>query len=114
MLYAQAVGSLIYAILCTRPDLTYSVSLVSRYQSNPGSAHWEVVKRIMKYIKGTLQHKLLYQAEMLEVLGYSDAGFGSDKDDGKSTFGHLFIFGGGTVSWGSKKQGCVARYTQET
>ena len=57
----------------------------------------------MKYIKGTLQYKLIYQAEMLEVLGYSVADFGGDKDDGKSTSGHLFIFGGGAVSWGSKK-----------
>ena len=68
----------------------------------------------MKYIKDTLQHKLVYQAEMMEVLGYSDADFGGDKDDGKSTSGHLFIFGGVVVSWGSKKQqDCVARYTQE-
>lgn len=111
--YAQAVGSLMYAMLCTRPDLAYPVSLVSRYQSNPGPAHWEAVKRIFKYLKGTVRHKLVYQADSLEVLGYSDADFGGDKDDGKSTSGHLFILGGAAVSWGSKKQGCVARYTQE-
>ena len=50
---------------------------------------------------------------MLKVLDYSDGDFGGDKDDGKSTSGHLFIFGGGVVSWGSKKQSCVARYTQQ-
>ena len=111
--YAQAIGSLMYAMLCTRPDIVYAVSLVSRYQSNPGPAHWEAVKRIMKYIRGTLTHRLVYQADSLELLGYSDADFGGDKDDGKSTSGHLFIFGGGAVSWSSKKQGCVARYTQE-
>ena len=89
------------------------MSLVSRYQSNPRPAHWEAGKRIMKYIKDTLQHQLIYQAEMLDVLCYLDADFGGDKDNGKSTSGHLFIFGGGAVSWGSKKQGCVTRYTQE-
>ena len=67
----------------------------------------------MKYLKGTVHHKLVYQANVLEVLGYFDADFRGDKDDGKSTSGHLFIFGGAAVSWGSKKQGCVARYTQE-
>ena len=111
--YAEAVGSLMYAMLCTRPDLAYPVSLVSRYQSNPSQAHWEAVKRIMKYLKGTLHHKLVYRADALDIIGYSDADLGGDKDDGKSTSGHLFILGGAAVCWGSKKQGCVARYTQE-
>ena len=103
MPYTQAVGSLMYIMLCTRPYLTYSVSLVSRYQSKPEPAHWEVVKRIMKYIKDILQHKLVYQVEILKVLDYSNVDYGGNKDDGKSTSGHLFIFSGGTVSWGSKK-----------
>jgi hypothetical protein len=100
-------------MLCTRPDLAYPVSLVSRYQSNPGKAHWEAVKRILKYLKGTVQLKLTYQADTFEVVGYSDADFGGDIDDRKSTSGHLFLLGVAAVSWGSKKQGSVARHTQE-
>ncbi|XP_043710657.1 secreted RxLR effector protein 161-like [Telopea speciosissima] len=111
--YAQVVGSLMYAMLCTRSDLAYPAGLVSRYQSNPGSAHWEAVKRIMKYIKGTKHLKLCFQAEKLEVIGYSDTDFGGDRDDCKSTSCHVFIFGGAVVSWDSKKQGCVVRHTQE-
>ena len=96
--YVEAVGSLMYAMMSTRPDLAYPVSLVSRYQANLGLAHWEFVKRIMKYLKGILHHKLVYQADILEVFGYSDTDFGGDKDDGKFTSGHLFIFGGASVS----------------
>ena len=52
--YASLVGSLIYVILCTRPDISYAVGMVSRYQSNPGKAHWKAVKRILRYLKGTM------------------------------------------------------------
>ena len=54
--YASAVGSLMYAMLCTRPDICYAVGLVSRYQSNPGEAHWKAVKRILRYLKGTMDY----------------------------------------------------------
>ncbi|XP_074352333.1 secreted RxLR effector protein 161-like [Apium graveolens] len=111
--YAEVAESLMYAMLCTRPDLAYPVSLVSRYQSNPSQAHWEAVKRIMKYLKGTLHHKLVYREDALDIIGYYDVDLGGDKDDGKSTSGHLFILTGAAVCWGSKKQGCVVRYTQE-
>lgn len=102
-----------YDMLCTRPDLAYLISLVNRYQSNPNQAHWEAVKMNMKYLKGTLHHMLVYQGNNPMVIGYSDLNLGGDRDDEKSTLGHLFIFGGSSVSWGSKKQGCFARYTQE-
>ncbi|XP_042497505.1 secreted RxLR effector protein 161-like [Macadamia integrifolia] len=111
--YAQAVGSFLYAMLCIRPDLAFPVGLVNRYQSNPGSAPWEAVKRIMIYIKGTKHLKLCFQAEKLEVIGYSDDDFGGDRDDSKSTSGYVFIYGGAIVSWRSKKQGCVARHPLE-
>ncbi|GAV67226.1 zf-CCHC domain-containing protein/rve domain-containing protein/RVT_2 domain-containing protein/gag_pre-integrs domain-containing protein/UBN2_2 domain-containing protein, partial [Cephalotus follicularis] len=51
--YAAAVGSLMYAMMCTRPDICYAVGMVSRYQSNPGEAHWIAVKRILRYLRGT-------------------------------------------------------------
>ena len=94
-------------------DLVYPVSLVSRYQSNPSQAHWEDVKRIMKYLKGTLHHKLVYRADTLNVIGYSDADSDGDKDDGKLTSDHQFILGGVVICWGIKKQRCVARYTEK-
>ncbi|KAL5701529.1 gibberellin 2beta-dioxygenase [Ranunculus cassubicifolius] len=111
--YAQAVGSLMYAMLCTRPDLCYVVGLVSRYQSNPGIAHWLAVKRIMRYVQQTKAYKLTYQSKSFVPQGYCDADFAGDLDERKSTSGYVFTLGGGAISWSSKKQGCVARSTME-
>ena len=63
--YASVVGSLMYAMLCTRPDIFYVVGMVSRYQSNPGEAHWKVVKRILRYLKGMMNYRLCYQGQDL-------------------------------------------------
>jgi len=71
--YASAVGSLMYAMLCTRPDICFAVGLVSRYQSNPGPTHWQAVKRIMRYLRGTTDLVLCYQGGDLKLRGYSDA-----------------------------------------
>ena len=59
--YASAVGSLMYAMLCTRPDICLDVGMVSGYQSNPVLAHWKAVKRILRYLKGIADYSLCYQ-----------------------------------------------------
>uniref|UniRef100_A0A2N9H4X0 Integrase catalytic domain-containing protein n=1 Tax=Fagus sylvatica TaxID=28930 RepID=A0A2N9H4X0_FAGSY len=112
--YASAIGSLMYAMLCTRPDICFAVSMVSRYQSNPGPAHWRAVKRILRYLRGTSDHALCYHGRDLRLTGYSDADWASDKDERKSTSGYAFILGGGAVSWCSKKQSCIALSTMES
>uniref|UniRef100_A0A2N9EJK6 CCHC-type domain-containing protein n=1 Tax=Fagus sylvatica TaxID=28930 RepID=A0A2N9EJK6_FAGSY len=112
--YASAIGSLMYAMLCTRPDICFAVGMVSRYQSNPGPAHWRAVKRILRYLRGTSDHALCYHGEDLRLTGYSDADWASDKDERKSTSGYAFILGGGAVSWCSKKQSCIALSTMES
>ena len=61
--YANVVGSLMYAMLCTRPDISYAVGMVNRYQSNPGEAHWKAVKRILRYLKGMVDYRLRYQGQ---------------------------------------------------
>ena len=73
--YASAVGSLMYAMLCTRPDTCFVVGMVSKYQSNPGQEHWTAVKHIIKYLKRTRDYKLVYQANSLVPLGYMDSDF---------------------------------------
>ena len=83
--YASAVGSLMYAILCTQPDICFAVDLVSCYQSNPGLAHWQAVKRIMCYLRGTTDLALCYQSRDLKLRGYSDADWSSDPDESRST-----------------------------
>lgn len=111
--YAQVVGSLMYLMMCTRPDIRFPIDLVSRYQSNPGWPHWQAVKRIFRYLKGTKGLKLTFQADDLSLQGYSDVDFVGCKDDNKSTSGYVFLFGGGALAWSYKKQSCVAQHTQE-
>jgi len=97
--YASAVGSLMYAMLCTRPDICFAVGMVSRFQSNPGQDHWTAVKHILKYLKRTKDYMLVYQSDSLEPCGYTDSDFMSDKDSRKSTSGYVFTLGGGAISW---------------
>jgi hypothetical protein len=101
--YAFAIGSLMYVMLCTRPNICFAVNMVSRYQSNPRLAHWRVVKKILQYLRGTIDHALCYLGGDLRLIGYSDADWASDKDECKSTLGYAFILGGRAVSWCSKK-----------
>ena len=81
--YASAIGSIMYAMLCTRSDVSYTLSIMSRYQSGLGESHWIVVKNILKYLRRTKDAFLLYggQEDELVVNGYTDASFQSDKDD---------------------------------
>ena len=83
--YASTVGSLMYAVLCTRPDICYAVRIVSRYQSNPGMGHWIAVKHILKYLRRTRDYILVYSGGDLNPIGYIDSDFQSDKDSQKST-----------------------------
>jgi len=74
--YASAVGSIMYAMLCTRPDVSYALSVTSRYQSNLGEGHWVAVKNILKYLRRTKELFLVYGGvEELVVSGYTDASF---------------------------------------
>lgn len=111
--YALAVGSLMYAMLCTRPDICYAVGIVSRYQSNPGPNHWIAVKHILKYLRRTRDYMLVYSGEDLTPLGYTDSDFQTDKDSRKSTSGSVFTLGGGAIVWRSIKQSCIADSTME-
>ena len=112
--YASAIGSIMYAMLCTRPDVCHAVSLTSRYQSDPGVEHWTAVKNILKYLKRTKEMFLVYGGdEQLVVKGYVDASFDTDPDDSKSQSGYVFILNGGAVSWRSSKQSVVAASTTE-
>lgn len=102
-----------YLMLCIRSNISYVVGLASRYQGNPGVKYWQAVKKIFRYLKHTKHLKLCFQANELEVIGYSDAYFLGDRDGCKSTSRHVILFGGAAASWTSKKQACVAKYTQK-
>ena len=84
--YASAIGYIMYVMLCTRPDVSYALSMTSRYQSNLGESHWTVIKNTLKYFKRSNNTFLIYggQEDELVVNGYIDVGFQSDKDDFRS------------------------------
>jgi hypothetical protein len=111
--YASAIGSIMYAMICTRPDVSYALSATSRYQSNYGDTHWTTVKNILKYLRRTKEAFLVFGGEEeLVVKGYSDASFQTDVDDSKSQSGFL-LYLNGAVSRKSSKQDTVADWTTE-
>ena len=112
-LYQSAVGCLLYLSVATRPDITYAVGNVAKLCAKPTKQHWVAVKRIFRYLRGTQKYGLLYSRNNTECVGFSDADWGGDLDDRKSTSGYMFKLGGAAVSWRSKKQACVALSTAE-
>ena len=97
--YALAIGSIMYALICTRPDVSYALSVTSRYQSNSGDAHWVVVKNILKYFRRTKDQFIVYGGpEELIVNGYTNASFQTDKDDSQSQSEYVIFLNGGAVS----------------
>ena len=112
--YASLVGSLMYAQTCTRPDISFAVGMLGRYQSNPGLFHWKAAKKVLRYLQGTKDHMLTYRrTSNLEVIGYSDSDYAGCSDTRKSTFGYLFLLADGAVSWKSGKQSVIATSTME-
>ena len=104
--YSRLVGSLMYAQVCTRPDLAYAVGMLARFQSNPGHEHWTAGKKVLRYLQKTKSYNLVYRrVKDLEVEGYSDSDFaGQFLESGKSTSGYVFMLAGGAVAWKSVKQ----------
>ena len=112
--YSNAVGSLMYAVVCTRPDISHAVGTVSRYMHNPGKEHWQVVKWIQ--IKKTLDVGLIFKKDDMvgkHVVGYCDSDYASDLDKRRSTTGYVFTLAKTPVSWKSTLQSTVALSTTE-
>ena len=111
--YASAIGSLMYAMVCTRPDIAHAMGVVSRYMSNPGKQHWEAIKWILRYLKGTLGSSLCFTGADMKLTGYVDSDLVGDVDTRKSTTGYVYTLGATTVSWVSRLQKIVALSTTE-
>ena len=112
--YSQVIGSLMYLMNSTRPDLAYAISRLSRYTSNPAQEHWDALVRVLRYLKNTLDYGLHYTKYPPVVEGFSDANWISDTTESKSTSGYVFTLGGAAISWKSSKQKCIARSTMES
>ena len=98
--YSHAIGSVMYMMVCTRPDLAHAISVLSRYMSNPGREHWEAVKWLMKYLKGSTNVGLLFEHCPNGVIleGFVDSDFAGDKDKRRSTSAYMFTSCGNCIS----------------
>lgn len=106
--YAGAVGSIMYLMLGTRPDIAFAVSCLSRFMSKPTSAHVTAVKRVCRYLKGTQDMELVFRGDLCPLSGYTDADWAGDIATRRSTSGYIFNLGSGAISWSSKRQSVVA------
>ena len=98
-IYQSAVGSLLYLSIRTRPDIAFAVNNVARFCSSPTTQHWTAVKHIFRYLRETQLGLLYSKGESDALIGYSDADWGGDCNDYKSTYGYIFQIGGTAVSW---------------
>ncbi|XP_054817787.1 uncharacterized mitochondrial protein AtMg00810-like [Prosopis cineraria] len=112
--YRQLVGSLIYLAI-TRPDIAYAVHVISQFMSEPHTTYYVAVLRIIQYIRGTLYHGLhFFASSSLTLRAYSDADWGGDHDDRRSTTGFCIFLGHSLISWRSKKQTLASRSSAES
>ena len=107
------IGSLLY-LTASRPNIMYSVCLCARFQSCPKESHLSAIKRILRYLKGTMEIDLWYpKGDNFELIGFSDVDFTGCKVERKSTSGTCHFLRHSLVSWHSKKQNLVALSTAE-
>jgi len=120
--YQEAIGSLMYLMLCTRPDIAYAISNLSKFSANPTGEHWKAVKKVLRYLKGTSDAKLVFRGNATHIQGYgqdplggyTDAAFADCPDTRRSTSGYVFSVGSGAISWSSKRQSTVSTSTTES
>nr|GFB48889.1 hypothetical protein [Tanacetum cinerariifolium] len=116
VLYVLAVGSIMYVVRCTRPDVAFTQNVTSQFQQNLGDLHWTTVKNMMKYLRNTKDMFLVYRGDLKRELGfscYTDAGYLTDADDLKSQTGYVFVLNGSVVDWKSAKQSIFATSSAE-
>ena len=108
--YAQLVGCIQYLVVCTRPDLAHATSQVSRFMQNPGPAHWKACTRILRYLRGTVGHRLVFDVSRgrARLFGFSDADHAGCPDTRRSHSGYVVKVNGTAVAWISRRQKCVA------
>lgn len=111
--YSSAVDSIMYAMICTRPDISQAVSVVSRYMACPGKAHWHAVKWILRYLRGTSNTCLEFGRNTNTLVGFVDSDYAGDLDKRRSLTGYIFCIGGCAISWKATLQHVVALSTTE-
>jgi hypothetical protein len=110
----QILGALNYIALCTRPDISFSVSLLARYQDKPNASTCNAITHLLKYLYSTIDKHITYSGKKNILVGYSDADWAGDKDSRKSTSGYVFYLCNCPISWGSKLQPTIALSSTES
>ncbi|XP_019099645.1 PREDICTED: uncharacterized protein LOC109132477 [Camelina sativa] len=101
--YRRTIGCLRY-LLHTRPDLSFSVGVLSRYMQSPRVSHRQAIKHVLRYLKGTMSFGLFFKRDgSRRVTGYSDSSHNIDIDNGRSTTGHVFYYGSSPITWTTQK-----------
>jgi hypothetical protein len=104
-LYRQAVGSLLYLALMTRPEISYAVRQVSRFVERHDSSHWKAVRRVISYLRGTVNYGIFFKGSNPgAITGFTDANYAGCPDERRSTSGSVFVLNGGAVTWFSRRQ----------
>lgn len=113
--YRSLVGSLLYFSVTTRPDIAFSVGVLSRHMSSPTTEHWKLAKNVLRYLSQTADLGLTFRSVHNSPIltGYSDADYAGDRDTRRSTTGYVFTYNGTAVSWNSKRQSSTAMSTME-
>ena len=113
--YHELLGSIRYAQIATHPDLSYAVSTLSKFASNPGKTHWNALTHVLWYIRGTLAYKITYDGKYkdLATIRYVDTNYAGDLNHHCSCAQHVFIQAGRPTAWGSQYQPTVTLSTME-
>lgn len=111
--YRELIGSLMYLSVGTRPDISNTVSKLAQFTTCPSHTHWISAKRVLRYLKKTIDYRLTFRKTGKSLIGYSDADWGNCSIDRKSYSGYCFILGGAAISWRSQKQRTVATSSTE-
>jgi hypothetical protein len=114
--YQHALGSLMYPMLGTQPDLGYMIAALSHHTTNPGPNHQRALKHVLQYLQATVDHQLILSHSAFSsptLLGYANADWASNVNNCKSTSGYIFTLEGSAISWSSKKQTTVTLSSTE-
>lgn len=112
--YRSIIGCIMYLAVCTRPDIAHAASVLSQFNNCHSETHWKAAKRVLRYLKGTMDYNIVYEKSSLSVTGYVDADWASNQLDRRSYTGYVFRVGNSAVSWESRKQRTVALSSTES
>jgi len=106
--YRELIGSLMYLAVGTRPDIAHATNYLSQFNETYGTEHWNQAKKVLRYLKKTIDYQITYEKNKKPLVGYADAAYGRCVHDGRSYTGYVFMLSGGPISWESRKQKTTA------